>query len=143
MSDEKDKIVEVCSKCLQASCWHGEFMCFESRDAGTVLKPVSELTKLALEHPDNWSDEKLLAVCGSAAPNGYVKKEIPEKTPNQMVHEMYIELNKFTKKCVDLRERYAYNPTTITIEYEEKARELIDAFTSHWQDGENTKISGI
>ena len=39
MIDEKDKIVEVCSECLQASCWHGEFMCFESRDAGTVLKP--------------------------------------------------------------------------------------------------------
>ena len=60
-----------------------------------------------------------------------------DKTPNQMVHEAYIELNQFTKKCVDLLERYAYNPTTITIDLEEKARELIDAFTAHWQDGEN------
>lgn len=98
MSKEKDKIIEVCSECLQASCWHGEFMCFESRDAGTVLKPVSELTKLALEHSDNWSDEKLLAVCGSAAPNGFVE----EKPPNMISEPL--------ENVEDAKELFKNNP---------------------------------
>ena len=74
MCKEKDKIIEVCSECLQASCWHGEFMCDDSRDAGTVLKPVSELLKLRLEHSQHWSDEKLGAIYGEVAPNGYMNK---------------------------------------------------------------------
>ncbi len=75
MSEKKDKLIEVCSECLKASCWHGEFMCDESRDAGTILKPISELANLKLEHPDNWSDKNLLAICGDAAPNGFVNEE--------------------------------------------------------------------
>lgn len=61
-----------------------------------------------------------------------------EKTPNQIVHELYTELNQFTKKVVYLLERYAIDPTTITSKEEDQARELIDAFHAHWQDGENT-----
>jgi len=49
-----DDIITVCSECLQASCWHGEFMCDEARDAGITQKTVRELKELNLEHPDNW-----------------------------------------------------------------------------------------
>lgn len=48
--------VTVCDKCLQASCWNGEFMCQESRDAGVVEKTIPELMVLGLEHPDNWKN---------------------------------------------------------------------------------------
>lgn len=47
----------------------------------------------------------------------------------------YTELNQFTKKCVDLLERYAVNPLTVTKKEEDQARELIDSFDEHWQDG--------
>ena len=56
MTDElKDEtLIDVCAKCLTASCWHGEFMCDESQFAGTVEKTIDELKKLNLEHPDYW-----------------------------------------------------------------------------------------
>jgi len=47
--------VTVCDRCLQASCWQGEFMCDEARYAGTTTKTVAELRKLNLEHPDYWT----------------------------------------------------------------------------------------
>jgi hypothetical protein len=59
--------VMVCDKCLRASCWYGEFMCDEARAAGLVIKTVGELRSLDLEHESYWSDEKLLAVYGTAA----------------------------------------------------------------------------
>jgi hypothetical protein len=49
--------VTVCDNCLQASCWQGIFMCWESRDAGTVEMTVSELRLLSLEHERYWIDE--------------------------------------------------------------------------------------
>lgn len=52
-----DKKVVVCDACLQASCWRGELMCFESRNAGTIVKTVAELKKLNLEHSDYWRDD--------------------------------------------------------------------------------------
>lgn len=69
--DFEKKIVEVCDECLCASCWHGEFMCYESQNAGTTKKTVSELRKLNLEHSDHWSDNKMKAVYGDPAPHGY------------------------------------------------------------------------
>lgn len=57
--------ITVCDKCLSASCWHGEFMCWESRSAGTVKKTESELDALHVEHPSNYSVEKVNRVCGS------------------------------------------------------------------------------
>lgn len=56
-------LVTVCSKCLRASCWHGEFMCSESRRAGTVERTVDELDAMNLEHPSNYSAEKIRSVC--------------------------------------------------------------------------------
>lgn len=46
--------ITVCDKCLQASCWQGEFMCDEARNAGTVEKTRAELEKLDSEHSDYW-----------------------------------------------------------------------------------------
>jgi hypothetical protein len=64
MSENRLRPVTVCSRCLTASCWHGEYMCNDARDAGVVQKTRGELDALRLEHPDNYSDAKLLAVCG-------------------------------------------------------------------------------
>lgn len=59
-----DRKVTVCSACLTASCWHGKFMCDRSRNASTIRVSRSTLDKLGKEHPDNYSDERLLEVCG-------------------------------------------------------------------------------
>jgi len=57
------RLVTVCSKCLQASCWQGIFMCGEARYAGTTDLPVSDLKELGREHPSYWE----LAKTGGAA----------------------------------------------------------------------------
>jgi hypothetical protein len=38
-----DALITVCSSCLRACCWQGEFMCDEAEGAGTVQRKVSEL----------------------------------------------------------------------------------------------------
>ena len=50
-------MITVCDKCLQASCWQGEFMCGESKTAGTVKKTVAQLKKLNLENPEWWVEK--------------------------------------------------------------------------------------
>lgn len=54
MPSEQERLVTVCDKCLQATCWQGEFMCDEARTAGTVDLPVSKLRELGREHPSHW-----------------------------------------------------------------------------------------
>jgi len=66
-----DKLVQVCSSCLKATCWYNEFMCDESRDAGVVLKTVKELRGLGYEHEDYWSDKYMAKIYGESAPFGY------------------------------------------------------------------------
>lgn len=46
--------IVVCAECLQASCWHGVFMCDRSRTADIVEMPIERLREMALEHPENW-----------------------------------------------------------------------------------------
>ena len=46
--------ITVCSACLQASCWQGEFTCRECKGAGTVEKTLDELRALDREHPQWW-----------------------------------------------------------------------------------------
>jgi len=54
----KDDVeITVCAKCLQASCWHGEFMCEEALESGITTKTVGELRKLKFKDPDNWEHE--------------------------------------------------------------------------------------
>lgn len=60
-----DYLVTICSVCRCASCWHGEFLCEESRDAGTVDVLASVLRGEDREHPDHFSIAKLTEVCGS------------------------------------------------------------------------------
>ena len=61
---QDDYLVTVCSACLQASCWHGEFMCDEAYTAGVKELRASELCFLSREHPDHYSRVKLLRVTG-------------------------------------------------------------------------------
>lgn len=51
-----DPTVTVCSQCLRACCWQGEFMCDEARYASTVKRKISTLVKGEYgEHPDYWN----------------------------------------------------------------------------------------
>ena len=60
----RDKLVTVCSECLTAACWYGEFTCDRFKEAGLVEMPVSELRALSREHPSYWTDAKRREVCG-------------------------------------------------------------------------------
>lgn len=62
---ESDYWVTVCDKCLCSSCWHGEFMCQESQNAGTKEMKASELVLAGLENPEHFSREKIRQVSGS------------------------------------------------------------------------------
>jgi len=64
MDATSDYWVTVCSSCLRASCWHGEFGCHQFETAGTVQRKASQLDKLNREHADNYSHDKLIEVCG-------------------------------------------------------------------------------
>lgn len=64
MGRDDARIITVCDKCFMACCWHGEFMCDESKEAGTVEKTVKELNQLNLEHPSHYSRKKIEEVCG-------------------------------------------------------------------------------
>ena len=46
--------VTVCSSCLTAACWQGEFYCENYKTAGTVEMEVGKLKKLKLEDPHYW-----------------------------------------------------------------------------------------
>ncbi len=52
--DDQRKVT-VCSACLRACCWQGEFMCDAADMAGTVQKTVAELRAGKHgEHPHYW-----------------------------------------------------------------------------------------
>ena len=53
----RERLVTVCSACLRASCWQGQFMCDAAQGAGTVERTVSDLRQMAREHPTWWDDE--------------------------------------------------------------------------------------
>jgi hypothetical protein len=52
--EKDDPLITVCDRCERASCWHGEFMCEEAKEAGTKEMPLSKLRQLKLEHPRYW-----------------------------------------------------------------------------------------
>jgi hypothetical protein len=68
---QENKVIEVCSSCLTASCWYGEFLCEESKNSYTELKTVADLRKLKLENEENWSDKKMTLIYGEPARFGY------------------------------------------------------------------------
>lgn len=62
--NDQDRVVTVCSVCLTATCWHGEFYCDNHRKAGTVEKTVGELRQINAEHPSHYSVEKVREATG-------------------------------------------------------------------------------
>ena len=58
------RMITVCSNCLRASCWHGNFMCDDAKNAGTVEKSEYDLADLNLEHHSHYSEERIKEVCG-------------------------------------------------------------------------------
>jgi len=74
MLNEQKRLVEVCTECGRACCWHGEFMCYESKHAGTEKKTVAELKKTNLEHESYYSKETIKKVYGEEAPHGYLNE---------------------------------------------------------------------
>ena len=50
-----DAVVTVCSSCQCASCWQGQFNCWQRyKSAGSMNMTVAELRGLALESPHWW-----------------------------------------------------------------------------------------
>lgn len=84
MNDKK--IIEVCDKCKKASCWYGEFMCEENRNAGTKLVTISELKKLKYENEEYWSDEYMTKMYGEPNPFGNML-ETPEEEKQRIMKE--------------------------------------------------------
>jgi hypothetical protein len=74
----ENKIIQVCSECLMATCVQGAFMCFDARGADILKHTVKELRSMNDgkgngESEDWWSDEVLKDVFGDVAPDGYAK----------------------------------------------------------------------
>jgi hypothetical protein len=49
--------VLVCSKCYQASCWQGIFMCDESKNADVIEMPIDVLRSMELESEEYWMED--------------------------------------------------------------------------------------
>jgi len=60
----KDYWVDVCDGCGLASCWHGEYMCENSRSRGIKSVKASELRKEELEDSSMFSVKRLTEICG-------------------------------------------------------------------------------
>ena len=64
MAGDPNRRVTVCAKCLQASCWHGEFMCDSARQAGLTERTVAELKALDREHRSHYSIANIRKITG-------------------------------------------------------------------------------
>lgn len=62
----RERLITVCSWCLRASCWHGEFFCDHAQTAGTVQRTARELNKLSLEDKHHYSKDTVERVCGAS-----------------------------------------------------------------------------
>ena len=74
--DFENKIIEVCSSCKMACCWHGMFFCEDSAESDIEKFTVKELRAMNNmngnnESEDYWSDEHMKDVYGESAPFGY------------------------------------------------------------------------
>lgn len=56
MSDNDQ--ITVCAECLQASCWQGIFMCYESGNADIVKRTRKELVAMGIEHPSYFKTDR-------------------------------------------------------------------------------------
>lgn len=59
MSKPYNPLITVCSSCLQAACWQGEFYCDNYISAGIIDRYVSDLCNNGnpREHPDYWNKD--------------------------------------------------------------------------------------
>lgn len=68
--DVLERKVTVCDRCLQASCWHGIFMCQDAQSAGTREATVAQLALLRREAPDYWFRDQSTGVVDTDAVRG-------------------------------------------------------------------------
>lgn len=66
-----DRLIQVCTECGMASCWHGEFLCQNSKFAGLELKTAKELDDKKLEDKHHYSVENIENVFGESYPFGF------------------------------------------------------------------------
>lgn len=59
-----ERRILVCSACLKASCWHGEWRCQKSPDASVTWRTERELDELGREPPSEYSVERIRQVNG-------------------------------------------------------------------------------
>ena len=72
MNKQEDRLIQVCTECGRASCWHGEFMCDNSKGAGLELKTAKELdAKQFGEDKHHYSVEMIEKVFGEKYPFGF------------------------------------------------------------------------
>lgn len=68
MDNEYNRLIQVCSECGNASCWHGEFMCSNSRHADLELRTVKQLDDQHTEDKHHYSVEMIKKVFGKSYP---------------------------------------------------------------------------
>jgi hypothetical protein len=51
---DDNRLVTVCSECLQASCWQGHFHCKDHKKASAEELPIRVLRKLNFEVSNYW-----------------------------------------------------------------------------------------
>src|SRR5574338_265036 len=61
---DNNRLITVCSECLQASCWQGEFYCDDYKTAGTKRLTIRELRKLDREHESYWDAARIARIEG-------------------------------------------------------------------------------
>lgn len=72
---EDRRLIEVCSSCLTACCWHADCLCFNAKHSGTELKTVKQLNAANMECKDNYSVYRMLAIYGDKHPHGFIDNE--------------------------------------------------------------------
>ena len=70
MNDD-NRLIQVCTECGTSCCWHGDFMCYESKFAGLELKTAKELDDKNLEDKHHYSVEMIKKVFGESYPFGF------------------------------------------------------------------------
>lgn len=89
-----DRLITVCSACLRASCWHGNFMCDDAVGAGTVRKTVRELAALNREHPSYYSVARIRDVrfaVSDPTPGSIWTPRVGSRAKPRHVHQVFAD----------------------------------------------------
>ena len=71
-----NRLIQICSECKKSSCWHGEFLCPDSRNADLELKTADELNKLNVEDKHHYSVGNIRKIFGEPYPFDFKTKEV-------------------------------------------------------------------